>query len=229
MVDYVQLFDHNHVHNHKSIFQKMIERQPADKSKLNKYCNCIVTDADTNDILCEYENTRDKITTHAEINCLKFLIRNNLLNRNLNLYLTKSPCVKCFHFLRNLKIKNIFYFHFYEDDYRNYFDLVRINQKINNYEIDLVGLNIKLIDHLIQPDRKEMLTPLKIFHRETNVIIELFFDNGDNIIVSTNNLIKILIELYKHNFVIKKIMYNNSHCLPIEKMFFIIMDINYEN
>jgi len=48
MVDAIHLFDHNH--NHKCIFQKMIERQPADKSKLNKYCNCIVTDADTNEI-----------------------------------------------------------------------------------------------------------------------------------------------------------------------------------
>ena len=38
----------------------MIERKPTDQSKLNKYCKCIVTYADTNDILCEYQCSEQK-------------------------------------------------------------------------------------------------------------------------------------------------------------------------
>lgn len=206
----------------KRIVENMYEYQPL---KINKYCECVVTDMD-NDILCRFTNTYDTVTKHAEINCVKFLIENDFVEQKINLYLTKSPCVKCFHILKNLNIQNIYYIYEYQDDYRNYISLDPgiYFKNINNYKIN--DLDIELID---VHENKPSNIPTNVFYRTENINIDLY-DSNNNLIESiyTNDIIKCIFDIYKQKISFNKIVYNNgSQPIAIENLFFAVMNIEY--
>ena len=150
-----------------------------------KKCYCIFSDASSNEIIVESENVKNQgsQTIHAEMLCTKYLIDTNDVNREINIFLTKSPCGKCGMVLYYLKIKNIYYIDYYEYDMRNY-----IISYFNFYTIDKTTITL---DNNINIQINKQYRDLII--RDDTIVISITYKDHENIYsqsFNTNNVIQ---------------------------------------
>jgi len=194
-------------------------------SKTDKFCLCMMYKYDTDELLAEGINTYENFTTHAEINCIKQLLEKNMLSVEIDIFITKSPCIKCWIVLQNLNIKNIYYIYTYELDFRSY---LQPNESLNIYEIN--GTYINKINNV----NTEPTLNTGLIFRNTVVNVVIFTNNTDNtnntiIEISTIDIIKTIIDMWKSNYKINKIIISNIEDLLVnEIIFFRNFNIRYK-
>ncbi len=180
-------------------------------SKTDKFCLCMVYKHDTTELLVEGINTYENFTTHAEINCVRQLLEKNMLSIEIDIFITKSPCIKCWIVLQNLNIKNIYYIYTYELDFRSY---LRPNESINIYEIN--GTYINKVNNInIEPTLNTGL-----LFRNTLVNIVISFIDNTIIEISTMDIIKTILDMWKSSCKINKIVVGNIKDILVNEIIF---------
>lgn len=175
----------------------------------NKYCGCVITDMHNN-VLVETSNTYEKITIHAEMNAVKELILKNKINEKINIYLSKSPCIKCYYVLKHLNIDTIYYLHEYKNDYRLYNPKTILNSvKINIGDDSTTNIHTKMIKCVS-------------FERKKSIIMII-----DRKIIRSFDIIENIFELLMHDVRINNIYVNTNELLVVEKIFLNMLNINY--
>lgn len=185
-------------------------------NRTDKFCLCMMYKYDTDELLAEGLNTYENFTTHAEINCIKQLLEKNMLSAEIDIFITKSPCIKCWIVLQNFNIKNIYYIYDYELDFRAY---LQPNESINLYQI-----NEKCINKINSVDIRPKLNTGILF-RDNFVNIKILFTCDINMTVkmiesSTIDIIKTVIDMWKLNCEICKIIVDNVEDILVNEIIF---------
>ena len=182
-------------------------------NRTDKFCFCMMYKYGTNELLAVGLNTYENFTTHAEINCIKQLLRKNMLDVEIDIFITKSPCIKCWLVLQNFNIKNIYYIYDYELDFRAY---LQPNKSINLYQI-----NEKCINKINNVDIKRKLN-IGLLFRDNFVNIKILFicDINMTIEISTTDIIKTIINMWKANCEIRKIIVDNTKNILVNEIIF---------
>lgn len=182
-------------------------------NRTDKFCLCMMYKYGTNELLADGLNTYENFTTHAEINCIKQLLGKNILCVEIDMFITKSPCIKCWIVLQNFNIKNIYYIYDYELDFRAY---LQPNESINLYQI-----NEKCINKINNVDIKRKLNTELLF-RDNFINIKIFFICYINmtIEISTQDIIKTIIDMWKANCEISKIIVDNTKDILVNESIF---------